>query len=544
MAPPHTQKSPQKEGRIELAKHGINKNQFSSQREAVRVTKAVRTTLQRRLKCILPKNGSRAPNNLLLAIEEDQLIQWILAMEQRGFPTYLIDLKRMAENLISRRGTPGSSPAIGKNWVYRFTERHPALKKYRTRNKDHQRARQERPSVIRPWFQRIQDTIAQYGIVDADCYNFDETGFAMGVITGSATKAVGSSANVTRITINQPGSRTWITSIECVNAAGQIIPPFIILPGKVHMRSWYEQSGLLPDARLEVSDNGWTNDALGLEWIKHFNKYTKDRVVGTHRLLILDGHGSHSTPEFEAFCEENRIVTLCMPPHTSHLLQPLDVGCFSPLKTAYGRLVADLARRQIFHVDKPDFLAMYHQARASIFSEKTIKNAFKATGIAPFDPEYVLSKLIATPSPPGSSHGQGSSPIWTSETPKTVYQVAKQEQLIKEALQHASQNPTEAVTKLAKAARQTLIQVTLNQRHILELQSTIEHQNKKKRQSTARLPIEAGMSIGEAQEMIIRADLLAEIAAEASSQLPRTRAAPTCSICHQIGHNRRRCPNA
>src|SRR4051794_18637947 len=108
-----------------------------------------------------------------------------------------------------------------------------------------------------------------------------------------------------------------------------------------------------------------------------------------------------------------------MPPHSSHILQPLDVGCFSPLKSAYRRLVADLARRQIFHVDKPDFLEMYIQARALIFSEKTIKNAFKATGIVPFNPDNVLSKLIATPLPPESSHGQ-ESPIWTSETPKTI----------------------------------------------------------------------------------------------------------------------------
>src|ERR1700744_3146095 len=128
-----------------------------------------------------------------------------------------------------------------------------------------------------------------------------------------------------------------------------------------------------------------------------------------------------------------------MPPHTSHLLQPLDVGCFGPLKTAYGQLVADLVKRYVFHVDKADFLAMYHQARATIFSERTIKNAFKGAGIVPFNPDYFLSKLVATPSPLGSSHGQNQSPLWISETPKTLHQVAKQEQLIKEALQRASQ---------------------------------------------------------------------------------------------------------
>lgn len=238
-------------------------------------------------------------------------------------------------------------------------------------------------------------------------------------------------------------------------------------------------------------------------WIRHFDKHTRDRVVGTHRLLIIDGHRSHATPEFDRFCTENRIITICMPFHPLHILQPLDVGCFSPLKSAYGRLVVDLARRQIFHIDKPDFLAMYHQARASIFSEKTIKNAFNPTGIVPFNPDYVLSKLIATPSPPGSSHSQASgqaSSIWTSETPRTVRQVAQQEQLIKEAIHRALQSLTEAISKLAKACSQNLVQTTLNQRQIAELQSIIQQLNKKKRRTKAKVQVETGMTVEDVQE--------------------------------------------
>ena len=148
MAPPHTQKSLEKEGRIDLAIHGIKKKQFSSQRNAAEVCKVPRATMRTRLKGVIPKQGSRAANNLLLQIEEEELVQWILAIERRGFPSYLIDIKRMVEHLISRRGTSGSTPSVGKNWVYRFTERVPALNKYRTRNKDYKRARQERPSII------------------------------------------------------------------------------------------------------------------------------------------------------------------------------------------------------------------------------------------------------------------------------------------------------------------------------------------------------------------------------------------------------------
>ena len=179
----------------------------------------------------------------------------------------------------------------------------------------------------------------------------------LAIILLTTTTAVGCA------TIIQPGDCKWVTTIECVNATGWCLPPFIILEGKVHLESWYQQNSSLPsDWAITVSDNGWTTNELGCRWIEHFEKHTKSCTIGTHHLLILDGHGSHATPEFDQFCSEKLIVTLCMPSHSSHLLQPLDVACFSPLKTAYSKLVQQLACNGIFHVDKTDFLANYQQA--------------------------------------------------------------------------------------------------------------------------------------------------------------------------------------
>ena len=56
---------------------------------------------------------------------------------------------------------------------------------------------------------------------------------------------------------------------------------------------------------------------------------------GDWRLLILDGHGSHTTPEFMVECFSNKIWLVFLPAHTSHVLQPLDVGVFSALKRYY-----------------------------------------------------------------------------------------------------------------------------------------------------------------------------------------------------------------
>ena len=63
--------------------------------------------------------------------------------------------------------------------------------------------------------------------------------------------------------------------------------------------------------------------------------------MGDYRLLILDGHGSHTTAGFDRFCIEKKIILLYMPPYSSHLLQPLDVSCFAPLKHLYNQRVQE-----------------------------------------------------------------------------------------------------------------------------------------------------------------------------------------------------------
>ncbi len=88
----------------------------------------------------------------------------------------------------------------------------------------------------------------------------------------------------------------------------------------------------------------------------------KHRTKGTYRLLILDGHESHHSTEFELFCKTENIATLYMPPHSSHFLQPLDVGCFGPLKQAYGRQIEWFMRAHINHISKLEFLCAFREA--------------------------------------------------------------------------------------------------------------------------------------------------------------------------------------
>jgi hypothetical protein len=263
-------------------------------------------------------------------------------------------------------GVRGGKP-VGKHWAKRFVTRSDKLKTAFNRAKDRQRILQEDPEIIGAWFELVEDTKAKYGIQDEDMHNFDETGFQMGVI--GAMKVVTGSERRTRPELIQLGDREWVTVIQSICANSEATPPFIIYKGRVHISAWYEETDIPHNWKLLVSKNGWTNNALGLKWLKHFNKHTMAQKVGVYRLLILDGHESYLNQDFKDYCLENKILTLCMPPYSSHILQPLDVVCFSPLKRKYSQWVRDLARRRVFYINKEGFLLAFKDAFFDVFTK-------------------------------------------------------------------------------------------------------------------------------------------------------------------------------
>lgn len=89
--------------------------------------------------------------------------------------------------------------------------------------------------------------------------------------------------------------------IQGVSSQGWAVPPFIIVAGKNHLASWYENSGFPANWVIAVTENGWTTNERGMNWIQHFEKHTKSRTIGGYRLLVLAGHESHHSDEFEEY---------------------------------------------------------------------------------------------------------------------------------------------------------------------------------------------------------------------------------------------------
>src|SRR5271170_4113834 len=90
---------------------------------------------------------------------------------------------------------------------------------------------------------------------------------------------------------------------------------------------WIPAGVMAEGWRFSCSNRGRTTNAHGLQWLRRcFEPSTREKAEGKSRILIIDGHESHKTGAFIAHCMENDIHLLRLPPNSSHLLQPLDVG--------------------------------------------------------------------------------------------------------------------------------------------------------------------------------------------------------------------------
>lgn len=154
----------------------------------------------------------------------------------------------------------------------------------------------------------------------------------------------------------QDGERQMVTIIEGVSAAGVVLQPMIINKGKAHTAGWYTHVSEAEPAVFAYSDKGWTDNDLGIEYLeKVFEPGTAEIVNGETRLLILNGHASHLSSEFLIYALEHDIIILCLPAHTSHLLQPLDVGLFAALQRFYSQELDEWTSHGLYTIQRAEF---------------------------------------------------------------------------------------------------------------------------------------------------------------------------------------------
>lgn len=240
-----------------------------------------------------------------------------------------------------------------------------------------------------------------------------------------------------------------------------------------------------------------------------------------------------------------------MPAHSSHLLQPLDVGCFGVLKHFYGQYVQELTCVGTTYIDKLDFLAIYPAARAATYKKSTIEASFAGSGIIPYSPERVLQKLDICPPAPilPPSRGSTSSHKFVPHTPRKTVNFTRQIKSIKHSIGRRS-------IPLDPETEQQLTQpnkgiLTLANKFVLlsaDYDRSVAENGRKQRKaaiSSVQIAYEGGITV---EDMQIRLQLTNETNIATPSAPPRAagsankRAPRRCGICRQTGHMRNKCP--
>lgn len=108
------------------------------------------------------------------------------------------------------------------------------------------------------------------GIPDKDIYNFDETGFQIGVSSGKKVLVL---KDTLAVYTADPENKELITSVKTINYRGQKVPPMIIFARAYHLCRYFKND-LDSNITFTRSSSGYLNDKLGLKYLKHFNHYT------------------------------------------------------------------------------------------------------------------------------------------------------------------------------------------------------------------------------------------------------------------------------
>jgi hypothetical protein len=102
-------------------------------------------------------------------------------------------------------------------------------------------------------------------------------------------------------------------------------------------------------------------------------------------------------------CYSNNIHLLFLPPRASHVLQPLDLSIFSPLKATYRRSISDLAlMTDSAPIGKRLFLRCYSKARGDAIMERNVRSGWKASGLWPINLDKPLMSRLLLPAQPSN----------------------------------------------------------------------------------------------------------------------------------------------
>ena len=265
------------------------------------------------------------------------------------------------------------------NWFYSFIRRWPELRVIKPSSLSEQRAKGASEESLTHYFEELDKIMTKYHLKNKPehIYNIDEKG----INTEYRPQSVVAERGYQPQTVMGGRTKT-VTVIGAGNAIGCQIPPFFVFPGQRMMPDL--MNGKSHGADGTVTQSGWSNaDVFRLYLQSHFMKYVQGRDASEPIPILYDGHKSHFSLDVIEWAKTNNIILFVLPPHCSHILQPLDVGCFGPFQIKYNQECQAFSRNLGRMVTRYDVCSLACKAYSAALTPSNLRSAFAKSGIFP-----------------------------------------------------------------------------------------------------------------------------------------------------------------
>ncbi|RPA89363.1 DDE-domain-containing protein [Choiromyces venosus 120613-1] len=268
--------------------------------------------------------------------EEQQARQKLTAEEERQW-------KEIALSVVQKQNP---NETLGQTWEHNFKKRQPEVKSRFSNQLDFVGNTQGNDiELMRKFFHQYVSIVQDFSLKPQNTYNIDEIGFLLGM---------GQSERVLEV-VRHPREKGTL--------------------------QFCAQNESMAKRFLERNFGDGSPSAQ------------KAQETNDYRLLIFDGHSSHVNFSFLEYCIEHKIIPFCLPPHTTHRIQPLDVAIFGPYKHYYQRELTKQFENHDYGIGKDNFYEIPMAARRQAFTPKNIISGFWNTELIPADGSIVLQKL-------------------------------------------------------------------------------------------------------------------------------------------------------
>ena len=362
-------------------------------RETSRLYNVPVETLRRRVTGTVEVGCRPGPATVLTDEQEDRLSLYLIQMSEIGFGLTRDDIMRLAFSIAEKthRQHPFKGEKAGRGWFDGFMSRHPKLTIRKPQPLSYCRALCSNKDTIEEFFGKLGSLYGRLNLIakPMHIFNADETGVSVVHKPGKVVAELGH-PNVYSLTSAEKGKTH--TVLSCVSASGYVLPPLIVYPRKKSVPDRLKE-GAIPNTFFAHSKSGWINKEIYLEWFKFF----LDNIPPTRPILLIqDGHASHISIELIELAREHGVHLLCLPAHTTHILQPLDVGVFKSFKSHFSKACHLYLSKYPGRVITTDVIALLvAEAWPHSFTQVNILSGFRKCGIFPINPGAVSDRQLA-----------------------------------------------------------------------------------------------------------------------------------------------------